>query len=29
MPDLYAIDEEGAIKTVMGTALSMGITVGE
>lgn len=29
MPDLYAIDEEGAIKTVMGTAMSMGITVGE
>lgn len=27
MADLYAIDEEGAVKTIMGTAKSMGIDV--
>ena len=27
MPDLYAIDEEGAVKTIAGTARSMGIDV--
>jgi large subunit ribosomal protein L11 len=27
MPDLYAIDEEGAVKTILGTARSMGITL--
>ena len=26
-PDLYAIDEEGAVKTIAGTARSMGINV--
>jgi large subunit ribosomal protein L11 len=27
MPDLYAVDMEGAVKTIMGTARSMGIEV--
>ena len=27
MPDLYAIDEDGAVKTIAGTARSMGVDV--